>query len=168
MTSISPERAHRALRFILVATALWTLMGAIPGYVDPAASFQRFTGAAADSPLVLELYRGAWGQTFLFAIGYAVASFDPRRHVLVVALGAVGKLLYAARILIGFSGKPPMPLALFAAIGDLVFVALLFGAFMAAATPRATARWRALTRGPDQTVPARHRSWPAEPRRRCS
>lgn len=131
MRAIPPDRAHRAFRIILAATALWTLMGAIPGYIDPAASFHRFTGTAAESPLVLELYRGAWGQTLLFAIGYAVASFDPRRHVLVVVLGAVGKLLYAVRILVGFSGSPPTSLALTAAIGDLVFVVLLFGSLLA-------------------------------------
>lgn len=130
MRTTSSDRALRAFRFILAATALWTLMGAIPGYLDPASSFQRFTGAAAESPLVLELYRGAWGQTLLFAVGYAVASFDPRRHLLVVVLGAVGKSLYAARILGGFAGNAPTGLALFAAIGDLVFVALLFGAII--------------------------------------
>jgi hypothetical protein len=131
MRATPSDRANRAFRFILAATALWTLMGAIPGYVDPAASFHRFTGTPAQSPLVLELYRGAWGQTLLFAIGYAVASFDPRRHALTVVLGAVGKLLYAARILVGFSGSPPTSLALTAAIGDLVFVALLVGSLVA-------------------------------------
>jgi hypothetical protein len=134
MTHVLPTRADRTFRSLLIATALWTLMGAIPGYLDPAASFERFMGAPAESPLVLDLYRGAWGQTFLFAIGYGVASFDPRRHVLVVVLGAVGKLLYASRILIGFSGSVlmvPTTLALTAAVGDLVFVALLAGSLLA-------------------------------------
>lgn len=98
-------------------------MGAIPGYLDPEGSFARFFGAPADSPLVLELYRGAWGQTLLFAIGYGVASFDPRRHALVVVLGVTGKLLYAIRIFASLAERPPTPLALTAAIGDLVFVA---------------------------------------------
>jgi hypothetical protein len=125
------DRALRVFRYVLAATALWTLLGAVPGYLDPAASFQRFSGAPAESPIVLELYRGAWGQTLLFAIGYAVASFDPRRHLLVVMLGAVGKSLYAARILSGFSGNPPNGLALSAALGDLVFVALIAGSIIA-------------------------------------
>ncbi len=140
MKSIASDRAIRAFRYLLVATAVWTLMGAIPGYLDPAASFHRFTGAPANSPMVLELYRGAWGQTLLFAIGYAVAAFDPRRHVLVVALGAIGKLLYAARILVGFSGGAPTGLALFAAVGDLVFVVLIVSA-MAATRSRGDAAW---------------------------
>ena len=131
MKAIPSDRALRVFRYVLAVTALWTLMGAVPGYLDPAASFQRFSGAPAESPIVLELYRGAWGQTLLFAIGYAVASVDPRRHLLVVVLGAVGKSLYAARILVGFSGNPPNSLALTAALGDLVFVALIAASVIA-------------------------------------
>ena len=131
MKPIPSDRALRIFRYVLAVTALWTLMGAVPGYLDPAASFERFSGAPAESPIVLELYRGAWGQTLLFAIGYAVASFDPRRHLLVVVLGAVGKSLYAARILIGFSGNPPNSLALTAALGDLIFVALIAASVIA-------------------------------------
>ena len=131
MKAIPSDQALRVFRYVLAVTALWTLMGAVPGYLDPAASFERFSGAPAESPIVLELYRGAWGQTLLFAIGYAVASFDPRRHLLVVVLGAVGKSLYAARILIGFSGNPPNSLALTAALGDLIFVALIAASVIA-------------------------------------
>lgn len=118
-----------SLRFwqiVFATTAVWTLLGAIPGYLDPLGSFLRFHGGPPGSPLELELYRGAWGQTLLFAFGYAFAALDPRRHTLVLVLGGVGKLLYAVRIL----GAEAAPLATFAAIGDLVFVALI-AAFVA-------------------------------------
>jgi hypothetical protein len=114
-----------ALRIALGLAATWTLMGAIPGYLDPEDSFARFFGVPAESALVLELYRGAWGQTLLFAVGYGVATLDPRRHVLVVVLGACGKLIYAIRILVSLADRPPTTLALSAAIGDLVLVATL-------------------------------------------
>ena len=58
MKAIPSDRALRVFRYVLAVTALWTLMGAVPGYLDPAASFQRFSGAPAESPIVLELYRG--------------------------------------------------------------------------------------------------------------
>jgi hypothetical protein len=116
------DRPHRAWRIVFGATALWTFLGAIPGTLDPVTSFTRFHGGLPESPLVLDLYRGAWGQTLLFAIGYAFAAFDPRRHSVLLLLGAVGKLLYAARIL---AVGAPTPLATFAAAGDLVFVALI-------------------------------------------
>jgi hypothetical protein len=142
-TTTSNERALRALRLVLVVTAMWTLAGAIPGYLDPAASFLRFHGAAAESPLVLELYRGAWGQTLLFAIGYAIAALDPRRHIAIVGLGATGKVLFAARILSSLAERPPSTLAVAAAVGDLVFVTLLVTLFVAlfvATNPRAATR----------------------------
>jgi hypothetical protein len=123
------------LRIALAVTALWTLSGALFGFLDTAASFERFHGAPADSELVLELYRGAWGQTLLFAIGYGVAVFDPRRHVLAVGLGLIGKLLYAARI---FSADRPLtPLALAAGVGDVV-LAIVLSALLAHALMRST------------------------------
>lgn len=116
---VTPDRGWR---IVFAATAVWTLLGAIPGYLDPVSSFVRFHGAPPDSALVLELYRGAWGQTLLFAVGYAFAAVDPRRHSLVLLLGASGKLLYAVRYL---ATDAPTPLATLAAGGDLVFVALI-------------------------------------------
>jgi hypothetical protein len=117
----------RTWKFVFAATAVWTLLGAVPGFVDPLGSFVRFQGGPPASDLELQLYRGAWGQTLLFAVGYVFAAFDPRRHVLLLVLGGVGKLLYAARILVGGDAAP---LALFAAVGDLVFVAAI-ATFMA-------------------------------------
>ncbi|MBX3270998.1 MAG: hypothetical protein KF729_12105 [Sandaracinaceae bacterium] len=126
---------HWGWRAVFATAALWTLLGAIPGYLDPAASFLRFHGAPADSPLVLELYRGAWGQTLLFAVGYAVAAIDPRRHGLLLLLGGIGKLLYAIRVL-STLGDLPTPMALVAAAGDLVFVALIAAFLLTTGTAR--------------------------------
>jgi hypothetical protein len=120
------------LRIALTVTALWTLSGALFGYLDTASSFERFHGAPADSEVVLELYRGAWGQTLLFAIGYGIAVLDPRRHVLAVSLGLTGKLLYAARIF--GTGRPLTPLALAAGVGDVVLALLLSGLLVHALT----------------------------------
>lgn len=135
----TPRSDLLPLRVALAVTALWTLSGALFGYLDTAGSFERFHGAPADSDLLLELYRGAWGQTLLFGIGYGVAVFDPRRHALVVALGLTGKLLYAARI---FSAPRALTsLALTAGVGDLL-LALVVSALLAHALTRASVRAR--------------------------
>jgi hypothetical protein len=102
------------------------MLGAVPGLVDPAAAYQRFH-AGPVSQDVVQLFRGSSGQTFLFAVGYLVAAFMPRRHALVVALGGTGKAVYAGRLLSEVAAGHAGPLALLAAIGDLVFV----GAFVA-------------------------------------
>jgi hypothetical protein len=110
---------------LLLAAGLWTMLGAVPGLVDPEAAYQRFhDGPAAQD--VLDLFRGASGQTFLFAVGYLVAAFAPRRHALVVALGGAGKAMYAIRLLSDAAAGHAGPLTLVAAVGDLVFV----GAFV--------------------------------------
>ena len=111
-------------RWVFAAAALWTTLGAVPGFLDTANTFVRFHGAPPDSALMLQIYRGAWGQSFLFALGYLLAAFAPIRYAAIVALGMVGKAFYAVglgkSILAGAAG----PLAAFAMVGDLVFVGL--------------------------------------------
>jgi hypothetical protein len=101
------------------------MLGAIPGLVDPEAAYQRFHAGPVNQDVLL-LFRGSSGQTFLFAVGYLIAAFAPRRHALVVALGGVGKAMYAVRMLFEVAAGQAGPLALVAAIGDLAFV----GAFV--------------------------------------
>lgn len=115
----------RGWGLVLLAAGLWTMLGAVPGLVDPETAYQHFHGGPATRD-ALELFRGASGQTFLFAVGYLVAAFAPRRHALVVALGGAGKAMYAARLLSHAAAGPAAPLTLVAAVGDLVFV----GAFV--------------------------------------
>ncbi len=107
------------------------MLGAIPGLVDPEAAYQRFH-AGSVSPDALVLFRGSSGQTFLFAVGYLVAAFSPRRHALVVALGGAGKAMYSVRLLFEVVAGNAGPLTLVAALGHLAFVAA-FVAFFAGA-----------------------------------
>lgn len=111
---------------LFLAAGLWTMLGAVPGLVDPAAAYQRFHAGPVTED-VLVLFRGSSGQTFLFAVGYLVAAFAPRRHMLAVALGGAGKAMYAVRLLSEAAAGHAGPLALVAATGDLAFV----GAFVA-------------------------------------
>jgi hypothetical protein len=126
--TIEPARAWvpHGWGLVFLAAGLWTMLGAIPGLVDPEAAYQRFHAGPVTQDVLL-LFRGSSGQTFLFAVGYLVAAFAPRRHALVVALGGVGKAMYAVRLLFETAAGHAGPLALVAAIGDLAFV----GAFIA-------------------------------------
>jgi hypothetical protein len=116
----------RGWGLVLLAAGLWTMLGAVPGLVDPGAAYQRFHAGPVTEE-VLVLFRGASGQTFLFAVGYLVAAYAPRRHALVVALGGAGKAMYAVRLLSEAAAGHAGPLTVVAAVGDLVFV----GAFVA-------------------------------------
>lgn len=116
------------------------MLGAIPGLVDPAAAYQRFH-AGPVTPDVVMLFRGSSGQTFLFAVGYLVAAFAPRRHALVVALGGAGKAMYALRLLSETVGGHGGPLTPVAAIGDLAFVCAFVAFFARGMTPVSWSRW---------------------------
>lgn len=106
---------------VLVAAGVWTLLGAVPELVDPAAAYAQFhSGPVGEEALLL--LRGSGGQTLLFAIGYLVAAYAQRRHALVVLLGGTGKAFYAVRLLLEVQAGEGGPLALVAAVGDLAFV----------------------------------------------
>jgi hypothetical protein len=117
-------------RLVFLAAAIWTSLGAGPGFFDPAGTLALIHGAAPDSALALALFRGASGQTLLFAVGYLLAAAAPRRHAAVVGLGGIGKALYAARLLGEVLTGGGGPLAVVAVVGDLLFVAA-FVAFFA-------------------------------------
>lgn len=121
-------------RVVLAAAALWTMMGAIPAFIDPATTFERFHGHPAGSTELLAVYLGAWGQSMLFAIGYAIAAFDPHRHAAILLLGGIGKAVYAAGFFGPIAAQTAGPLALPAVIGDLVFAAAI-AAFLVAEKP---------------------------------
>lgn len=126
--TVGPTRAWvpHGWGLVFLAAGVWTMLGAIPGLVAPEAAYQRFHAGPVTED-VLVLFRGSSGQTFLFAVGYLVAAFSPRRHALVVALGGAGKAMYAVRLLSEAAAGHAGPLTLVAAIGDLAFV----GAFVA-------------------------------------
>lgn len=105
------------------------MLGALPGILDAATTFQRFYGAPAESQLVLDLLRGSWGQSLLFAVGYLLAVLDPWRNAAFLLLGGIGKAAYAWRLGRGLIAGQGGPIALVAVIGDVVFV-LAFAALL--------------------------------------
>jgi len=139
-TDPTPARVWipRGWGLVFLAAGLWTMLGAVPGLIDPAAAYQRFH-AGPVTPDVLLLFRGSSGQTFLFAVGYLVAAFAPRRHALVVALGGAGKAMYAVRLLAEAAAGQAGPLTVVAAVGDLAFVAAFVVFFARGLTSHRTA-----------------------------
>lgn len=111
---------------LFAIVAVWTALGAIPGFFWAEWTFESFYGAPPPSALVLDLYRGAWGQTLLFAIGYAFAAWNPSRHGLIAVLGATGKLLYAARLAASMATGEASAMTVLALVGDVVFAGLIF------------------------------------------
>ena len=126
MTTTALPAPSLAWRGLFAIIALWTALGAVPGFLDPHGTFVRFHGHEPESALVLDLYRGAWGQTLLFAIGYVLAAFDPRRHGALLLLGGIGKVMFALRHMELATGPDATFMSTVAIVGDLVFSALMF------------------------------------------
>lgn len=117
--------AHVFWSICFAVVCLWTLSGALPGYFFPEWAYQTFQGRSPESPEVLDLFRGAWGQTLLFALGYGLAALDPVRHGALALLGAIGKVLFALRLL-SAPGTELTVSSWVAVSGDLLLASIIF------------------------------------------
>ncbi|MBP6012912.1 MAG: hypothetical protein KBA31_11855 [Alphaproteobacteria bacterium] len=57
-------------RAVFVIAALWNFAGALPGLADPAGMFAREFGRELADPVMVAVYRGAWGTAFLYGFGF--------------------------------------------------------------------------------------------------
>ena len=119
----------RFWRIVFLLAGLYTAGGVLPGIISPQQGLLAFADHYAPTYFTLFFFRALWITVFVFGIGYLIVAWKPSNHVGIVILGFLGKLLFAANVLIqvskGLLGKAPMA----AAIVDMVFV-ILFGLFI--------------------------------------
>lgn len=130
-TNASSGMAGRELRFfraLFLISALWNFAGAFPGLFDSAGMFEREFGHALVDPVMLAVYRGAWGTAFLYGLGFLVVAYNPVRHTGVVMMGGLGKALFAINLLAMYLNGWTSDFAIVVIAGDVVFV-LLFVVF---------------------------------------
>ncbi|MEM6412524.1 MAG: hypothetical protein AAF683_13420, partial [Pseudomonadota bacterium] len=65
MTTLDP-RTLRFFRILFIVSAVWNFAGAIPGLMDTSGMFEREFGRALTDPVMVAVYRGAWGTAFLY------------------------------------------------------------------------------------------------------
>jgi len=111
-------------RVVFVIAALWNFAGAIPGLADPAGMFAREFGRELADPVMVAVYRGAWGTAFLYGFGFLLVARDLVRHTGIVAMGGLGKLLFALNLLVMYRAGWTSDFALVVIAGDAVFVAV--------------------------------------------
>ena len=112
------------LRILFIAAALWNLAGGLPGYLASADVFYALFGRELTDPLMTSIYRGAWGTTFLYFIGYLLVARNPERHVGIVLLGTIGKVFFAANLVQLYAQGLATSLALVVVVGDSIFSVL--------------------------------------------
>lgn len=115
---------RRLWSLIFVAAALWNLAGGLPGYFAPSWVFHALFDRALVDPLLTSIYRGAWGTTFLYFVGYLIVARNPERHTGIVVLGTIGKVFFAINLLSLYTQGLATGLVIVVVIGDSVFSVL--------------------------------------------
>jgi hypothetical protein len=109
-------------RIVFIIAAFWNLAGGIPGYFNTAAMFEQVFGRELTDPVMFTVYKGAWGTTFLYFIGYLIVTKNPMRHTGIVILGGVGKIFFSLNLLSMYLSGLTTDFALVVIGGDFFFV----------------------------------------------
>lgn len=114
----------RFFRILFIIAAIWNFAGAVPGLMDTAGMFEREFGRALNDPVMVSVYRGAWGTAFLYGFGFLIAAANPVRHTGIVLMGGAGKTLFALNLLYMYLQGWTSDFAIVVILGDAVFVSL--------------------------------------------
>ncbi|MES9903677.1 MAG: hypothetical protein ABW168_13510 [Sedimenticola sp.] len=114
-----------AFRIFFIVAALWNLAGGIPGYYFSVDTFQMFFGKELVDPLMISIYKGAWGTTLLYFFGYLFVAFNPEKHTGIVILGVIGKIFFAASLLKLYLAGLTTTVVMAVVIGDSLFTLFL-------------------------------------------
>lgn len=117
-------------RVFFVIAALWNFAGAIPAVIDSAGMFAREFGRALTDPVMVAVYRGAWVTSLLYGFGFLMVAFNPQRHTGIVAMGGLGKALFALNLLHMHLNGWTSDFAIVVIAGDVLFVAIFLVYFV--------------------------------------
>ena len=129
MKSLSPKTLL-LLRILFVISATWNFAGAIPGLTDPVRMFEFEFGRTIDDPVLIAIFRGAWGTAFLYGFGFLLVATNPMRHTGIVLMGGTGKALFALNLFWMHTNGWTSPFSLVVIAGDILFIALYIAYFV--------------------------------------
>jgi len=109
---------------LFLAAAIWNFCGAILGYFNTAFAFEMFFGRELSDPLVFAIYKGAWGTTLTYFIGYLLVSRNPGKHYGIVITGGIGKLGFIISLWQLHTAAIANSIVFIVIIGDAVFLLL--------------------------------------------
>ncbi|WP_425408729.1 hypothetical protein [Hyphococcus sp.] len=123
-------RTLTLLRVLFVISAIWNFAGAFPGLLDTAGMFEREFGRELTDPVMVAVYRGAWGTAFLYGFGFLIVAANPVRHTGIVLMGGTGKALFALNLLVMHLNGWTSDFAVVVIVGDIVFIVLFIAYFV--------------------------------------
>ncbi len=123
------DRERKLFAWLFVIAALWNFAGALPGFIDSKGIFAREFGRELADPVMVVVYRGAWGTALLYGFGFLMVARNPVRHTGVVLMGGFGKAFFALHLLYMYLKGWTSDFALVVIGGDVLFVAA-FAAYL--------------------------------------
>ena len=110
-------------RLFLLAS-LWNLAGAVFGFFNTAFTFELIFNRELTDPLLFAVYKGAWGTTLTYFVGYLLVSYNPEKHYGIVVTGGIGKLGFIVTLLQLYFAGIAGPIIFVVVVGDGIFLAL--------------------------------------------
>ncbi len=92
--------------------------------------YAREFGRGLADPVMVAVYRGAWGTALLYGFGFLLVAYNPTQHTGVVLMGGVGKTLFALNLLYMFMQGWTSNFAVVVILGDALFVAAFVAYFL--------------------------------------
>ena len=140
MTELN-SRTLTLFRILFIISAIWNFAGAIPGLMDPAGMFEREFGRQLADPIMVAVYRGAWGTAFLYGFGFVMVAINPVRHTGIVLMGGTGKALFALNLFFMYLNGWTSSFAVLVIVGDIIFIILFIAYFIAIKRNRQSILW---------------------------
>ena len=116
-------------KLTFLIAGLYTAGGVLPGIFNPEQGLLDFTSQIIEDRNTLYFFRSLWITVLVFGIGFFIVALNPAKHIGIVIMGLLGKLLFASNVLIQYSNEKVSQMAMIASVIDLIFV-LLFGIFI--------------------------------------
>lgn len=109
---------------LFLFASLWNLAGAVFGYFNTSFTFEIIFNRELTDPLLFAVYKGAWGTTLVYFIGYLLVSYNPAKHYGIVVTGGIGKLGFIISLLQLYFAGIAGPIIFVIVIGDGIFLIL--------------------------------------------
>ena len=109
---------------LFLIASLWNLAGAIFGYFNTAFTFELIFNRTLTDPLMFAVYKGAWGTTLIYFVGYLLVSYNPEKHYGIVVTGGIGKLGFIITLLQLYLAGIAGPIIFVIVMGDGIFLSL--------------------------------------------
>ena len=119
----------RLWKITFLIAGLYTAGGVLPGIFIPEQGLLDFTSQIIEDWNTLYFFKSLWITVLVFGIGFFIVALNPAKHIGIVIMGLLGKLLFASNVLFQYSNEKVSQMAMTAASIDLMFV-FLFGIFI--------------------------------------